>query len=390
MGLLLFGGSDYLNKIQSVRPENLVALWPQNEPSGGISTEIVRGYDGAYTGVTLGHPGVPGSGLTSAGYDGLTSFNNIYTAGFANDNLLSNPGFETAGGGDPDFWANWVEAVGSGTFANEVVIVHEGVDAMKFTGGVAAIITLYQDITVVAGLRYRLRFWTRGDGATDCNYGIRDMDAVEWVYGPAPTGVTAAAYEMIAREFTAPAGCTNIRIYFQNPWNGGTAYVDACEVRRMNGFLGDQGTVIVPAQVANVGVWTDATIRYLAYISANVNNRALIFRSNVANTIGFTYVAGGVTVTQATAGLANLDFAIYGMTWDISAGATGEVMYYIDGVASGATDVGLGTWLGDLLNTQTVIGASSTAPVSVWHGDIGPVPVWSAALTPDEMRYLGT
>ena len=125
-------GSDYLRKIQSVRPENLVALWPQNEPLGhATSEEIVRGYDGAYTAVTLGQPGVQGSGLTSAGYDGATSFNNIYTAGFANDNLLLNPGFETAGGGGADIWANWTEAAGDGALANEVVVIHEGVDAAK-------------------------------------------------------------------------------------------------------------------------------------------------------------------------------------------------------------------------------------------------------------------
>jgi len=73
-------GSDYLRKIQSVRPESLIALWPQNEPLGhAVSTEIVRGYHGAYTAVTLGQPGIQGSGMTSAGYNGATAFNNIYS-----------------------------------------------------------------------------------------------------------------------------------------------------------------------------------------------------------------------------------------------------------------------------------------------------------------------
>jgi len=78
------------------------------------------------------------------------------------------------------------------------------------------------------------------------------------------------------------------------------------------------------------------------------------------------------------------------MTWDMSAGATGEARFYIDGVPSGPVVVGLGTWVENLGATTVVIGAASTVPASVWSGNIGPVPVWSAALSPDEMRYLGT
>jgi len=157
----------------------------------------------------------------------------------------------------------------------------------------------------------------------------------------------------------------------------------------MDGFLGDQGTVIVPAQVANVGVWTDAAARYLIAIDVDPNNYLFIRKAAAANSIAFAYEAGGVTEGQTTAALANVDFAIYGMTWDMSAGADGEVRYYIDGVASGAMDTALGTWVGDLAATGVVIGAASTVPALVWSGNIGPVPIWSAALSPDEMRYLG-
>jgi hypothetical protein len=172
--------------------------------------------------------------------------------------------------------------------------------------------------------------------------------------------------------------------------NGAVTYFDACEVRRTNGFLGDKGTVIVPAQVANVGVWTDGSDRYMARFSVGGTEDIRVHKAAANNTMTFRYEAGSVVETQVTGGLANVDFATYGITWDISAGATGEVRYYIRGAAVGATDTGLGTWAGDLNPIVAVIGATNTTPGSVWSGSIGPVPIWSEALSPDEMRYLGT
>ena len=114
-----------------------------------------------------------------------------------------------------------------------------------------------------------------------------------------------------------------------------------------------------------------------------------IQRTAANNTIRFFYKAGGITVEQITGGITSVNFVPYAMTWDISAGATGEVRYYIDGVASGATDTGLGTWAGNLNPGATCVGASTTGPTDIWSGNVAPVSVWSAALSPDEMRYLG-
>lgn len=65
-------------------PTGMIGFWPQNELSGGISIDHSGlGHHGAYTAVTLGQAGVPGMGMSSAGYDGATSFNNIYSAALA-------------------------------------------------------------------------------------------------------------------------------------------------------------------------------------------------------------------------------------------------------------------------------------------------------------------
>ncbi len=389
---LLGVGTSYIDKVLGIEPANLVGLWPQNESVGSVSLDkSVHMHNGAYTDVTLGQPGVPGSRMTSAGYNGATSLNNIHTAGFANDDRLPNGGFETAGAGDPDFWANWTENAGDGALANEIVIVHEGTDACKMTSGLTSNTRLRSTapITVVPGMRYRWRLWSQGDGANAGIYEVWDIPNGRDIIPATTTGVTGAAWGMSSIEFTAPAGCTTIYLYLWcPPVNGGVCYFDAMELRRMDGFLGDQGTIIVPAQVANVGVWTDGIARQIIQVGVDGPNYLFIRKTGNNNEIQFHYRAGGILELQVTAGLANIDFASYGMTWDVAAGATGEVRYYIRGVPSGAMDVGLSTWVGDLSNTQVVIGASTTVPANVWSGNIGPVPVWNKALTADQMAYL--
>lgn len=378
-----------IKKIRSVRPDRLVALFPQNEPLGhAVSTEIIRGYHGAYTATNLGQPGIQGSGLTSAGYDGAASFNNIYTASFANDNGLANPGFEAPGAGPP-VWLNWVDTLGDGALANEVVIVHEGTDAAKITSGPLSDTSTYGAVVVVPGQRRRFRFWSQGDGVNAGRYIIWDATNGANIQAMTSTGITAAAWGMVEVEYTVPATCVLVHEFLACPnVNGGIAYFDACEDRRTNGFLGDKGSIVAWAQVANVGVWTDGVERYMIRARASATNDIRIRRSVINNTIDWVYTVGGVAKAVASVALGGvLLFMMIGMTWDIAAD---ELIAYANGAQVGLTQNGLGTWVGDLQNTVTVIGASSTVPAAVWSGNIGPVPVWSEALTPDEMRYLGT
>ena len=59
-------------------PSGLIQFLPQNELAGGVSIDHSGlGHHGAYTGATLGQPGVPGMGMTSAGFDGLNDFDNL-------------------------------------------------------------------------------------------------------------------------------------------------------------------------------------------------------------------------------------------------------------------------------------------------------------------------
>ncbi len=155
--------------------------------------------------------------------------------------MLSNPGFETAGGGGVDIWANWLEGAADGALANEVVIVHEGNDSAKITAGISANTYVRQNLATTPGTAYRVHFWTRGDGANAGRYYIYDVTNMEEIIPVTATGVTAAVWTSVVVNFTAPPGCVSIRLYFYAPpVNGGVAYFDACEVRGTHEFSADK------------------------------------------------------------------------------------------------------------------------------------------------------
>lgn len=80
---LLFHGNAslrYTNKILAMGP---IADWPMAETGGVVSLDATNnGRTGAYTGVTLAQPGID-DGRPAASFDGVTSYNNVYTASLA-------------------------------------------------------------------------------------------------------------------------------------------------------------------------------------------------------------------------------------------------------------------------------------------------------------------
>ena len=66
-------------------PSSLILYHPMNESAGGVAIDhSPEGNDGAYTGVTLGAPGI-GDGLVCPFFDGTGDRNNIYSVPFRND-----------------------------------------------------------------------------------------------------------------------------------------------------------------------------------------------------------------------------------------------------------------------------------------------------------------
>lgn len=81
----LDGGQTYIEKVLEIQAANMILYHPMNEPSGGTAIDYSpESNDGAYTGVTLGQPGI-GDGETCPLFDGANDYNDIYSAGLGSD-----------------------------------------------------------------------------------------------------------------------------------------------------------------------------------------------------------------------------------------------------------------------------------------------------------------
>ncbi len=144
----------------------------------------------------------------------------------ASDDSMLNGGFETAGGGGADVFADWTEYADDGSILRNNTVVHGGTYSCKLFAGVNKGTNLYQAQSVTAGKTYHLEFWQYGSGYYGCRYGVYDVAHSSWI-----TSLTAcpaaASWGRVQNAFTVPAGCTTVRIYFYCPaWVGEAGYID--------------------------------------------------------------------------------------------------------------------------------------------------------------------
>ena len=149
--------------------------------------------------------------------------------------LLDNVGFEVAGAGGADVFGTWNEIAGDGAIADEGVIVHAGSHAAKLTAGASVDTEAWQPATVTPGRLHKMTIWVRGDGTNAGRYYIKDQTAGETLLPYTSTGVIAETYAQITVYFTAPVGCSIIRVFCACPITvGGIAYFDDISVKPVN------------------------------------------------------------------------------------------------------------------------------------------------------------
>ena len=106
--------TDYSEKVLGYGP---IAYWPLNEASGGVANDLIgNGFNGAYTGVTLGQPGI-GDGNSCPYFDGANDYCNFYSSLYAS-------AFNTANGS----YSAWVKVYNSSiwTDGNNHQIISSG------------------------------------------------------------------------------------------------------------------------------------------------------------------------------------------------------------------------------------------------------------------------
>ncbi len=136
---------------------------------------------------------------------------------------LGNGGFETAGGGGADVFADWAETAGTGTIVQTNVAgrFRSGSFACQLTAGAGSNTKVDQTITVTPGQTYVLCIWTRGDGANAGRYGVYDVTNAAYITAVTSTGVTGAAFARVYVTFTAPATCNSVMLELWCPPGGG-------------------------------------------------------------------------------------------------------------------------------------------------------------------------
>ena len=149
-------------------------------------------------------------------------------------------------------------------------------------------------------------------------------------------------------------------------------------------FEGAEGTLLAWAKVDD---WEDSTARGMWRFRVDSSNYVVVQRTATNNLIRFQYTAGGTIKTIDDTSITDAAFHAWAITWSKSGDA---VSAYVGGSQSGSAATGLGTWVGNLGATTSVIGALVTTPSNVWSGPIGPVALWNKALTAAQIAYLST
>ena len=159
-------------------------------------------------------------------------------------NLLSNSTFEAGGtggnfdggaeadDGTSDTFTSWTNSGvddGNGNKVEATATKQGGSYAVKISYGTASCYT-YQAATVVPGRRYKLTFYSRGDGSVGGRYAVYDVTGSAWITTATATGVTSTTYTLVTAYFVVPSNCISARIDFMSPSASGVAYFDTASL----------------------------------------------------------------------------------------------------------------------------------------------------------------
>lgn len=146
--------------------------------------------------------------------------------------IMTNGGFETAGGGGADVFGTWSESASDGAIARDTGIKYAGAASAKLTAGASINTYVYESRPVTPGKTYQLDFWTRGDGTYGGRYYVYDSTNAAYLITTTATGITGTSFSQVTATFTCPANCNQVLIGIMCPsTNTGIAYFDNVTIR---------------------------------------------------------------------------------------------------------------------------------------------------------------
>lgn len=161
----------------------------------------------------------------------------------------------------------------------------------------------------------------------------------------------------------------------------GTGYIDISTVATT--FNGNEWSIVVWAYNLGTG---SAALR-IVNIEVDTSNLIRIRYTPFTNGIVWQYTASGVAKSVTFVATLAI-FHCFALTCSKSAGASGELKAYFDGVQVGTTQTALGTFVGVPALTTTVLGAGNTAAQMGWVGGIAHAELYNVALSATTVPML--
>lgn len=283
-----------------------------------------------------------------------------------------------------------------------------------------AVSGLARQTVLTTGKSYRITGWARGDGTGRPE--VRDHNGITvWL------GSNSTDWQSFDYIFISPGANINLRggsfvigggqyaefddvsVTEVNPLNGTVSgatmgatgigdgetsysfdgsndYVNIYSSEINSVFNPDAGTLLAWAKVSDAGVWEDGSYRAITYLAADANNQIKLLKWTTNNQMAFGITSGGTSKSVYDTSLnGSTNIFMVAMMWDKTAD---EFKAFINGSQVGTTQTGLGTWVGNLSSTGTILGGGNTTPIYPWSGSIGHTALWNTALTPTEIAAL--
>lgn len=286
---------------------------------------------------------------------------------YANTGSDVGSGSDTGGTITTDVFANWSTTVSLGGLVSlDTSVKHAGNNSVKCTTASASSDQkVFQSITTSASTRYKLTFWTYGDGTNAGNYAVYDNSNAAYLVAVTTTGVTAGAWTQVTMYFTTVAGGISTQlIFYGKSVTGAVAYFDDISVKQVtasNTFLnwveviGGSSTVTADTATPYAGtnsakITLDAassfTSLYQNVITANHKYKATVYAKSASagayGRVDFGIAAAAINTLTLTTSYAL--YTIYGTATDATfrltrAGTPGAIALTYDDVTLSCTEI---------------------------------------------------
>lgn len=165
-------------------------------------------------------------------------------------------------------------------------------------------------------------------------------------------------------------------------FDGINDYLNVFSASLQSAWNANQGSITAWVRVNTASVWSDGLARRAVYIGLDASNLVTLCRGGTNNMQGTRIAAGTNKVSIGVVG-PGTGWVHLAITWDQ---ANDQFKYYQNGVQSGGTQTGIGTF--SVTPTTMLVGANNTTGSLVWNGQLAHVAFWKKALSSTEIASL--